>query len=120
MNRLSRFMKPFCFVVNEEDHLLGGMQFRANDLRAGLDEGGGVQEVVEVAPIGTRQPVLVVNEEDHLLGERPQLGGGALRVRVSVLLCEGHQGRPSPPTWVAETQSSWIACPPLDVGRGAV
>ena len=35
-----------------------------------------------------RQPVLVVDEEDDLLGKGPQLGDGALRVGVGVLLGE--------------------------------
>ena len=66
---------------------------------------------------GLGQPVLVVDEEDDLLGEGPQLGGGAGRVGVGVLLGEARRGSPAPPSWVAGTRSSGTSYTALDPGR---
>ena len=64
------------------------------------------QQVVEVALVRLGQPVLVVDEEDDLLGEGPQLGDGARRVGVGVLLGEGAEVGQLLPCRVAETRSS--------------
>src|SRR5439155_15990034 len=58
-----------------------------------LDEAGAGQQVGPITLVRLRQAVVVVDELDDLLGEGPQLGDGARRVGVGVLLGERPQGR---------------------------